>query len=192
MKRYTTSADLTQSNECDGRVSQSSLVIEVGAAETLVGHWRRRHDAAAGRGMPAHITILFPFRAPETIAQEVLQNLATLAARIPRHRYALVAIDEFKEAIYLRPYPDVWFRNLTQRLFEAFPDCPPYGGAFSDSIPHLTIAQTSGGEAHAALRLALDAAIATSLPVACEANALSLYVNDNSGDWTAAQRFQFA
>ena len=167
------------------------MVIEVGAAENLVGHWRRRYDAAANRGMPAHITTLFPFRAPDAIAQEVLQTLTNLAARTPRHRFALIAIDEFKEAIYLRPYPDAWFRDLTQRLFEAFPDCPPYGGAYSDSIPHLTIAQTSGGEAHAALRLALDAAIATSLPIACEATALSLYLNDR-GEWTVGQRFPFA
>ncbi len=168
------------------------MVIDVGAAENLVGHWRRRHDAVASRGMPAHITILFPFRAPDAITQEVQQGLASFAARTPRHRFALVAIDEFKQAIYLRPYPDVWFRDLTQRLFEAFPDCPPYGGAFSDSIPHLTIAQTTGGDAHSALRLALDAAIATSLPIECEATALSLYIYDNSGEWTVAQRFAFA
>ena len=168
------------------------MVIEVGAAESLVGHWRRRHDVVASRGMPAHITTLFPFRAPEAITRDVQQSLTSLAARTPRHRFALTSIDEFKETIYLRPYPDVWFRDLTQRLFETFPDCPPYGGAFTDSIPHLTIAQTSGGEAHSALRLALDLAIATSLPIACEATALSLYINDNTGVWAVAQRFPFA
>ena len=40
--------------------------------------------------------------------------------------------------------------------------------------------------------LAIDAAIATSLPIACEATALSLFVSDNSGEWTVAQRFPFA
>lgn len=174
--------------------SQSALVVEVADSEALVGHWRRRHDVAGG-GMPAHISLLFPFRSPDAIAQVELETLTRLAAQTHRHRFALVAVDEFSEAIYLRPYPDNWFRNLTQRLFEAFPDCPPYGGARSDSVPHLTVAQTSGGEAHEVLRLAIDAAIAPALPVACEATALSLFVSENgsdNGQWTLAQRFPFA
>jgi hypothetical protein len=141
--------------------------------------------------MPAHITALYPFRAPEAIARVELQTVTSLAAQTNSHRFALVTVDEFSDAIFLRPYPDQWFRNLTQRLFEAFPDCPPYGGAHSDDIPHLTVAHTSGGEGHAALRLAIEAAIAPALPIACEATALSLFINDN-GEWTLAQRFPFA
>ena len=141
--------------------------------------------------MPAHITLLFPFRSPDAIARVELETLTKLAAQTPRHRFALVAVDEFSDAIFLRPYPDHWFRNLTQRLFEAFPDCPPYGGAYSDSVPHLTVAETPSAEAHASLRRAIDAAIAPALPVACEATALSLFIRDD-GQWTLAQRFPFA
>ncbi|MCE9623792.1 MAG: 2'-5' RNA ligase family protein [Actinomycetia bacterium] len=168
----------------------SALVVEVAAAESLVGHWRRRHDSAAGRGMPAHITALFPFRAPESLARIELQGLTNLAAQTQRHRYALGAVDAFDTAIFLRPFPDEWFRQLTARLFEAFPDCPPYGGAYPDVVPHLTVAQTAGGEAHATLRLAIEAAMSPALPIACEATALSLFINEN-GQWTLAQRFPF-
>ena len=174
--------------------SQSALVVEVADSEPLVGHWRRRHDVA-GRGMPAHITLLFPFRSPDAIARVDLETLTRLAAQTHRNRFALVAVDEFSEAIYLRPYPDDLFRRLAQRLFDTFPDCPPYGGAYPDYIPHLTVAQTSGGEAQVSLRLAIDAAIAPALPVACEAVALSLFITENgsdNGQWTLAQRFPFA
>ncbi len=172
-------------------MSQSALVVEVAAAESLVGHWRRRHDVAAGRGMPAHITVLFPFRAPAAIAQAELQSLTTVAAHTPRHRFALGAVDAFEEAIFLRPFPDEWFRQLTGQLFATFPDCPPYGGMYPDVVPHLTVAQTAGGEAHAALRLAIESAMSPALPIACEATALSLYISDN-GQWNLAQRFPFA
>ena len=172
-------------------MSQSALVIEVAAAENLIGHWRRRYDFVASRGMPAHFTALFPFRAPASIARDELQTLTTLAAQTNRHRYALGAVDAFDTAIFLRPFPDEWFRQLTGRLAAAFPDCPPYGGAFTDVIPHLTIAQTSGGEAHAKLRLAIEAGVSPALPIACEANSLSLFINDNDY-WTLAQRFPFA
>ena len=172
-------------------MSQSALVVEVAGAENLIGHWRRRHDYVASRGMPAHITALFPFRAPSSIARFELEALATLAAQTNRHRYALGAVDAFDTAIFLRPFPDGWFRELTGRLFAAFPDCPPYGGAYAEVIPHLTVAQTSGGEAHSKLRLAIEAGVSPALPIACEANALSLYINENEY-WTLAQRFPFA
>ena len=172
-------------------MSQSALVVEVAAAESLVGHWRRRHDHVANRGMPAHITALFPFRAPAEIARGELQSLTNVAAQVARHRFALASVETFDTAIYLRPFPDDWFRQLTQRLVVAFPDCPPYGGAYPEVIPHLTVAQTSGGEAHAALLLSVEAAIASSLPIACEATALSLFISDKDGEWTLAQRFAF-
>ena len=172
-------------------MSQSALVVEVTAAESLVGHWRRRHDHAASRGMPARITALFPFRDPAAIARDEMQSLTNLAALTTRHRFALASVESFAEAIYLRPFPDEWFRQLTQRLVVAFPDCPPYGGAYPDVIPHLTVAQTSGGEAHATLLLSIEAAIASSLPIACEVTALSLFISDKSGEWTLAQRFPF-
>lgn len=172
-------------------MSQSALLVEVPAAEGLVGHWRRRHDVVANRGMPAHITALFPFRAPASIARDEIQSLTNVAAQVTRHRFALTSVEAFDMVIYLRPFPDDWFRQLTHRLVVAFPDCQPYGGAYPEVTPHLTIAQRSGEE-HAKLRLAIEAAISTSLPVACEANALSLFISDKSGEWTLAQRFPFA
>lgn len=173
-------------------MSQSALVVEVSAAESLVGHWRRRHDHAASRGMPAHITALFPFRAPAAIARDELQSLTNVTVQVTRHRFALASVEAFDAAIYLRPFPDEWFRQLTHRLVIAFPDCQPYGGAYPDVIPHLTVAQTSGGEAHATLRRNVEAAISSSLPIACEATALSLFISDKSGEWTLAQRFPFS
>lgn len=172
-------------------MSQSALVVEVAAAEGLVGHWRRRHDPAASRGMPAHITALFPFRAPAAIARDEMQSLTNVTAQIARHRFAFVSVEAFSEAIYLRPFQDEWFRELTRRLVVAFPDCPPYGGAYPDVIPHLTVAQTTDGEAHAKLLLSIEAAISPSLPIACEATALSLFISDKGGEWTLAQRFPF-
>lgn len=141
--------------------------------------------------MPAHITTLYPFRTPASIAREELQALTTLAAQTNRHRYALGTVDAFDVAIFLRPFPDEWFRQLTNRIVAAFPDCLPYGGAYPEVIPHLTIAQSAGGESHAKLRLAIEAGVAPALPIACEATALSLFINDNDY-WTLAQRFPFA
>lgn len=141
--------------------------------------------------MPAHVTALFPFRPPSVIARAELERLATVAAATPRHRYALAGIDEFPGVIFLRLFPDEWFRQLTLTLFDAFPDCPPYGGAYPEVVPHLTIAQLKANESQTNLRAIIDTAIATSLPVACEATSLSLFISDRDGYWQVAHRFPF-
>ena len=45
------------------RVLRSGLIIEVPEAETAVAAWRERLDPQAVLGVPAHITVLFPFAA---------------------------------------------------------------------------------------------------------------------------------
>ena len=41
--------------------------------------------------------------------------------------------------VYLTPDPASPFRQLTHELFRRFPENPPYGGAFGDVVPHLSI-----------------------------------------------------
>lgn len=52
----------------DGKMAdtepQSALVVLVPEAEELVAPFRAAYDAAAAAGMPAHVTILFPFASP--------------------------------------------------------------------------------------------------------------------------------
>jgi hypothetical protein len=43
-------------------MAQSGLVIVVDEAERVVAPHRLRHDPVAALGVPAHITMLFPFR----------------------------------------------------------------------------------------------------------------------------------
>ena len=44
---------------------ESALVILVPEAEPLVRPFRHRFDPSAALGVPAHITLLYPFIAPE-------------------------------------------------------------------------------------------------------------------------------
>ncbi|MEV6013635.1 2'-5' RNA ligase family protein [Streptomyces sp. NPDC051976] len=46
----------------------------------------------------------------------------------------------FPEVLYLVPAPDRQFRRLTQAIADRWPETPPFGGQFTDVIPHLTIA----------------------------------------------------
>jgi 2'-5' RNA ligase superfamily len=65
--------------------------------------------------------------------------------------------------LYLAPRPDEPFRALTRAACAAFPGYLPYGGAFADSVPHLTIGERPAGGV-ADLRAA-EAAVLPWLPV---------------------------
>jgi hypothetical protein len=47
--------------------TQSALIVTVPAAEEAVGPHRAHFDKAAAWGVPAHVTILYPFMPPSDI-----------------------------------------------------------------------------------------------------------------------------
>lgn len=172
-------------------MNESTLLVEVEAAEAAVGHWRRRYDPAARQGIPAHVTVLYPFVPPASLGQREMAVLAELAGRFERQPCMLDAISEFPGVVWLRPNPDDLFRRLTMALVAMFPAHPPYGGRHPDSPPHVTVGQFTVPEDQARVRAALDAEIGGRLPLTCEATALSLYASDRTGTWSLMNRFPF-
>ena len=54
----------------------SAVLVQVPEAERVVSRHRARLDAAATAGVPAHVTVLFPFVPPAAIMAETRQALA--------------------------------------------------------------------------------------------------------------------
>ena len=96
----------------------------------------------------AHITVLGPFLPPAAIDDQVLSTIDEIATAAGGFDYRLEQVDVFPNGvIHLVPDPVEPFRSLTAELFTAFPSCPPYGGAFPDVRPHLTLdARAEGTE----------------------------------------------
>jgi len=118
----------------------SGLVVLVPEAEPLVGQLRERLDPNAAVGVAAHVTVLFPFMAPELIDDAVLARLGAVFAGVPSFPYAFERTAWFDQLVlWLAPADDRPFRLLTRLVHEAFPDYPPFQGAFADPIPHLTV-----------------------------------------------------
>jgi hypothetical protein len=59
---------------------ESALLVPVPAAEPAVGQHRARLDEAARDGVPAHITVLYPFLPPAGIDKTLLAALGRLFA----------------------------------------------------------------------------------------------------------------
>ena len=59
--------------------------------------------------------------------------------------FSLAGVSEFPGGpTYLAPEPAAVFRRLTVGLLRVFPEFPPYGGAFDDVVPHLSVPLLDG------------------------------------------------
>jgi 2'-5' RNA ligase len=118
----------------------TGLVVPVPEAEPVVGAHRRRLDASAALGTPAHVTVLFPFVPVDLLDDDTLRRVADVVGSTPAFRYRFARTDWFDDRVlWLAPDDPEPFRRLTEMIFAAFPDHPPFEGAFADVVPHLTV-----------------------------------------------------
>jgi 2'-5' RNA ligase len=119
---------------------QTGFIVRVPQAEARVADLRERFDASAALGVPAHITLLIPFMAPEAIDSAVLQGIRETLAGVCAFDFVLASAARFPATAWLAPEPAAPFIDLTDRLVRRFPAYPPFGGEFEAVIPHLTVA----------------------------------------------------
>ena len=170
--------------------NESGVVIEVPEAESLVADWRERHDPAAGSGVPAHITILYPFMPPGQFTEESLYALHVIAAGTAPFSFGLVAVDEFPGLLWLRPDPSSELIALMRKVWAAYPRFPAYGGRYPEPSPHLTVATVEPGEPQEVMRRVLESRLLGQLPVECTASALTILGSDAQGRWTSRRRLE--
>jgi 2'-5' RNA ligase superfamily len=123
---------------------ETAIVVVVPEAEKVVGEWRRRHTSDGADGMPAHLTLLYPFAdtsqylaGTDDLAESACEGVGPI-------RFSLSSTEYFygsTNTLYLTPDPSAPFASVTEALMAAFPEYPPYGGAFSTVVPHLSVAQ---------------------------------------------------
>jgi 2'-5' RNA ligase len=164
-------------------VTRTALIVEVPEAEPLVADWRARYDWSAQHGVPAHLTILFPF-VPLTELDVVTPHLVELFAAEPRFSFELTHVGRFPGVAWLAPDPAEPFSRLTALVEARFLDYPPYEGIHDVVIPHLTVAE--GG---VELQDEVEAALTPHLPIAARADEVTLIVEDESGRWRTGERF---
>ena len=166
---------------------ESALVVLAPAAEPLVQAYRNEHDPAAALGVPAHLTVLYPFH-PPGLAPAILARLAALFAQCAPFDYALAELRRFPGVLYLAPEPEAPFRALTRRVVAAFPDFPPYGGRFMDVIPHLTLAQLEDAGRLDRVAAHFQAVCGARLPLRLRTEAVALMDNEQ-GAWRVCATF---
>ena len=161
---------------------QTALVVLVPEADVAIGHHRLRHDANAARGVPAHVTVLYPFRSPLDAA--TAEQAAQLCRGFAPFEARFSSVGRFPgEVVWLTPEPNETFAALLAAAAERFPDLPPYGGTIPDPIPHLTVAEGVSPE----IADELSTAVAPALPLTTFVTELALLVEDDAGRWSVGR-----
>jgi 2'-5' RNA ligase len=169
----------------------TALVILVPEAEALVKAFRDKYDPSAAEGMPAHVTVLYPFKTLEHIGEDVMTVLHSLFSRHPCFRFALREMQRFPTVLYLAPHPEMPFQALTRVVANQYPETSPYGGVFSDIVPHLTIAQVNDAHRLDEISDAFRRAAGGKLPIQGYAEKVWLMAKQE-GRWRPQRSFELA
>jgi 2'-5' RNA ligase len=169
---------------------RTALVIAMPEADARFGELRLRYDPQASLGVPAHVTILFPFMPPALVDADVRRRLKLLFEQHAPFACRLARVERFPATTYLAPASAVPFVELTQAVAAAFPDYPPYGGAHAGVVPHLTVADGDAQAADLAER-ELRAELERNGPVTAQCRSVRLLEN-SSGRWATLDEFPLA
>ncbi len=153
---------------------RTALIVVVPEAEPAVRGLRLAHDWSAPLGVPAHITILFPFAAPADIDEA---GIADVVASVPAFEFELDRVERFAGGVvWLHPEPSAPFSALTEAIWRGFPDYPPYEGVHDVLIPHLTVS-------YVPIEFDID------LPIRASAREVTLIEEAADGRWSVRRVF---
>ncbi|WP_030410590.1 2'-5' RNA ligase family protein [Streptomyces sp. NRRL S-1448] len=158
------------------QAGQTGLIVRIPEAEPAVRAWRERFDPSARAGVPAHITVLFPFLDESRIDRGVCSALTDVLGRHHAFDLRFESCGRFPGVLFLRPEPDTQLRRLTEALTDRWPEAPPYGGKFTEVVPHLTIAD---GQDDAALE-EIEADLLSKPPFTSRVSSVDLLVHDGA------------
>ena len=147
---------------------------------------RRASVGDAADGVPAHLTMLYPFIAPARLDTDIRLRLAAAAAHHRPFDYSLAEAATWPDTVYVRVDPEAPFVRLQADLAAAFPAFPIYGrdAATFEFVPHVTVAE--------GLAVADPATLTDegwrSLPTRARASRLEVIARRSEGQWRTVWR----
>jgi 2'-5' RNA ligase len=163
----------------------SGVVVRVRLPAALE-RLRREQDFAAKVGVPAHVTLLYPFVPAAELRPSVRRDLAEIAATVEPFDVVFAEVGRFPGVVYLAPEPRDRFSALTEAIARRFPAYQPYDGAFDEVIPHLTLAESATASLDA-----VAAAAEPHLPFTCRVGAMEVLVEGPDAQWHGRWRIRF-
>ncbi len=120
--------------------TESALLLVSPRAEPAVSASRARLDSSARAGVPAHVTVLYPFRPAGLLEADDHRALTEACATVRAFTLRGTRTAWFGEhVLYVAPEDPSPVVALVEAVVAAFPGVAPYGGAFAEVVPHLTV-----------------------------------------------------
>jgi 2'-5' RNA ligase len=123
----------------------SALIIRVQLPPALEA-LRRQQVADASEGIPAHVTLLYPFAEPPAIDRDVRDLIGAIVERHHALTLRLGGLGRWPDILYATVEPDGPVRALQAELAAAFPSLPLYGDPPLRFVPHVTVVEGPGVE----------------------------------------------
>ena len=165
---------------------ETALIVAVPEASRVVDVWRDRTSRTKpSRGVPPHVTLLYPFVPADELRDEDVAALRELFAAAAPFAVELREPRRFPRALYLAPEPPEPFVALTRAIETRF-HARHWGGRYETVIPHLTVA-----EGDDALLDGAEADVRDYLPLAFRVSEATLLeeVEPSSNRWRVRERF---
>jgi hypothetical protein len=144
--------------------AETAVLVLVPEAEPAVAEHRAHLDMAASWGVPAHLSVVYPFVPPAEVDDGVLARLAAAVGAVPAFDCVFPRTEWFgDDVLWLAPEPAAPFLDLVAAVVSAFPAHQPYGGIYDQPVPHLTVGELRLGSAGALS--AAERAVRRHLPI---------------------------
>jgi 2'-5' RNA ligase len=163
-------------------VAASAIVVPVVEADSAVGRWRRAYTGDGADGMPAHVTLIYPFADDSLLDDGMIADLGDVLAGFAPFDVRFGAFGRFDAdppVLYVAPNPSLPFLDLMTAIAARFADHPPFGGRHEAVVPHLTVAQTQDANVLAAA----EDDVARHLPVRARLDAVHVMAHRAAGGW---------
>jgi hypothetical protein len=170
--------------------TETAVLVLVPEAEPAVREHRAHLDMAASWGVPAHLSVVYPFVPPAEVDDGVLARLAAALGTVQAFDCTFPRTDWFgDDVLWLAPDPAEPFRELIGAVVSAFPAQQPYGGIYADPVPHLTVGELRLGSA--AELTAAERAVRAQLPIRARVGrAVLLAGRRGAGSWRQVATFE--
>jgi len=170
------------------RPLESALALVLDDPEPFDAVRRDFAAATVARGIPFHLTLLYPFASHHDLTDSVLADTRSFFATRPPLEFTLTHISVWPRVVYAVPEPEAALRECMRALFARFPAWPPYGGLHPDVVPHATL----GEDVDAARVLPeVERRLAACLPRPCKAEEATLLEEFALDRWRERERFPF-
>ena len=132
------------------KMQTAIIIVAPHEVQAIASPLMRRYAPDSAIRVPPHITVLYPFVPVEGL-DEACKKVRTICANVAPFDITLRGYDSFPKVAFMMPANPEPIQALFRQIFAAFPECPPYGGAFGHDLhPHMTVGEFADVEAQQA------------------------------------------